>query len=68
MSPADYLLATSADDLKHAMTRLAGRPLLALDLETEGLDPHRHRCVLLCVGDADFQLLVDCRKTSIKAQ
>ncbi len=66
MSAPDYLLASTAEEIKHAMTRLAGRPLLALDLETEGLDPHKHRTVLLAVGDADFQLLVDCRATSLE--
>ena len=63
MSEASYTLAKSSDDLKHAMNRLAGRPLLALDLETEGLDPHVHKTVLLAVGDDSEQLLVDCRRT-----
>jgi DNA polymerase-1 len=62
--PAPGLIETS-DDLKHAMTRLAGRGLLALDLETDGLDPHVHRPLLLSVGDATEQLLVDCRKVSL---
>jgi len=48
------------------MTRLTGRDLLALDLETEGLDPHAHKVVLLAIGDDSEQLLVDCRKTSLE--
>ncbi len=56
----------SPEALKHAMTRLAGRGLLALDLETDGLDPHVHRPLLLALGDDRDQLLVDCRKTSLE--
>ncbi len=62
--PFHYIQST--DDLKHASTILAGRGLLALDLETEGLDPHRHKVVLLAVGDDREQLLVDCRRVSLE--
>jgi DNA polymerase-1 len=48
------------------MVRLAGRPLLALDLETTGLDPHSDQVVLVSVGDDSEQLLVDCRKVSLE--
>jgi DNA polymerase-1 len=64
MPRAPFTLAEDTDDLKHAMNRLAGRPLLALDLETSGLDPHGDRVVLISVGDDSTQLLVDCRKVS----
>ncbi len=64
MPRAPFTLAESTDDLKHAMARLAGRPLLALDLETTGLDAHGDRVVLISLGDDSEQLLVDCRKTS----
>jgi len=63
-NPASTLI-DNQDALKHGMARLAGRPLLALDVETEGLDPHTHRISLLAVGDDRDQLLVDCRKTRI---
>jgi ribonuclease D len=45
MPQAPFTLAEDTDDLKHAMARLAGRPLLALDLETTGLDPHSDKVV-----------------------
>jgi len=64
MPPAPFTLIEDTDDLKHAMARLAGRQLLALDLETTGLDPHSDRVVLISVGDDSDQLLVDCRKVS----
>lgn len=64
MPQAPFTLAEDSDDLKHAMARLAGRPLLALDLETSGLDPHHDKVVLISVGDDSTQLLVDCRKVS----
>jgi DNA polymerase-1 len=41
------------------------RSLLALDLETEGLDPHHHRTVLLSLGDDREQVLVDARKLDL---
>ncbi len=63
MSPSGPIASTDA--LKHAMTRLAGRGLLALDLETDGLDPHRHRPLLLSLGDDRDQLLVDCRRVAL---
>ncbi len=56
----------SSADLEHAVTRLAGRGLLALDLETDGLDPHVNRPVLLALGDDRDQLLVDCRKVGLE--
>ena len=66
MPRAPFTLAENTDDLKHAMARLAGRPLLALDLETSGLDPHSERVVLVSVGDDSEQLLVDCRQASLE--
>ena len=66
MPRAPFTLAENTDDLKHAMARLAGRPLLALDLETTGLDPHSDEVVLVSVGDDSEQLLVDCRKVSLE--
>ncbi len=54
------------DTLGRAAARLAERPLLALDLETEGLDPHLHRPVLLALGDDRDQLLVDLRRTPLE--
>jgi DNA polymerase-1 len=66
MRTARSTLVDNTDDLKHAMARLAGRDLLALDLETEGLDPHTHKVVLLSVGDDSVQLLVDCRRASLE--
>ncbi len=61
----DTALIESTDDLILALPRLAGRQLLALDLETEGLDPHRHRPLLLALGDDSQQLLVDCRQVDL---
>ncbi|MBN2496177.1 MAG: hypothetical protein JXR96_16410 [Deltaproteobacteria bacterium] len=66
MTTVRALLVDNPHDLKHAMAALAGRPLLALDLETSGLDCHSDRVLLLSVGDAEQQLLVDCRKTSLE--
>lgn len=63
--PTPELIETT-DALKHATNRLAGRGLLALDLETSGLDPHRHRPLLLSIGDDREQLLVDCRKVNLE--
>jgi DNA polymerase I len=66
MARPAFTLAESVDDLKYAMTSLAGRSLLALDLETEGLDPHHDKVVLLTVGDDSQQLVVDCRRVSLE--
>jgi DNA polymerase-1 len=57
---------SSSEELKYAMTRLAGRELLALDVETDGLDVHKNRVILLTVGDDSLQLVVDCRCCSLE--
>jgi len=66
MPAAKPTFIDNTDDLKHATASLSGRGLLALDLETEGLDPHSHKVLLLAIGDDKNQLLVDCRKTSLE--
>ncbi len=53
-------------DLEPWLQRLRQRPLLALDVETEGLDPHSHKILLLGIGDDREQLLVDCRSVSLE--
>lgn len=52
---------TSTDEQRRLASVLARRPLLAFDLETEGLDPHQHRPVLLTIGDDRDLLQVDLR-------
>ena len=66
MPSLSFTLAESTDDLKQGLALLTGRPLLALDLETSGLDPHSERVVLVSVGDDSAQLLVDCRRVSLE--
>ena len=52
-------------DLEAAISKLFQKQLVALDLETEGLDPHKHRSVLLALGDENDQYLIDCRSTDL---
>jgi DNA polymerase I len=59
-------LVEDIEDLKHQVARLSRLPLLALDLETNGLDPHVHRPVLLTLGTDRELLQVDCRKISLE--
>ncbi|MDF1563426.1 MAG: DNA polymerase [Deltaproteobacteria bacterium] len=50
--------------LARAVERLVGRPVLACDLETTGLDPHRDEVLLVQVGDDRYQIAVDARKVT----
>ncbi len=65
-SPGNWTLVKDTDSLKHATVSLAGKRLLALDVETEGLDPHLDKVVLLGLGDMEQQVLVDCRRVSLE--
>ncbi len=47
--------------LREAVRRLENRPILACDLETTGLDPHRDTVLLVLIGDARLQVAVDAR-------
>ncbi len=47
--------------LRDAVRRLVDRPILACDLETTGLDPHRDTVLLVQVGDDRFQVAIDAR-------
>lgn len=66
MASSPIALIESTDELQRAAARLSGRGLVGLDLETEGLDPHQHRTLLLTLGDDREQILVDCRKGSLE--
>ncbi|RMG17490.1 MAG: hypothetical protein D6729_08795 [Deltaproteobacteria bacterium] len=50
--------------LRSACERLAARPILACDLETTGLDPHRDTVLLIQLGDGRLQVAVDARKVT----
>ncbi len=50
--------------LREAVRRLEGRPVLACDLETTGLDPHRDKTLLIQIGDDRLRVAVDARQIS----
>ncbi|RMH68950.1 MAG: hypothetical protein D6675_14410 [Gemmatimonadetes bacterium] len=54
------------DDLQQAVDVLKTLPLLALDTETTGLDPHLDRVILLQIGDLTHQYVIDTRKVDIE--
>ncbi len=47
--------------LKEVVGRLMDRPILACDLETTGLDPHRDTVLLVQLGDDRLQVAIDAR-------
>jgi DNA polymerase-1 len=66
MTTARRKYIDNTTDLERGLQGLIQRPLLALDVETEGLDPHTHKLLLLGIGDDREQLLVDCRSVSLE--
>jgi DNA polymerase I len=48
--PVPYRLITSSQELKAALPALAQSPILGLDSETTGLDPHTHRIRLIQIA------------------
>lgn len=49
------------EGLTEAIRRLRERPVLACDLETTGLDPHRDQTLLIQIGDDRMQVAFDVR-------
>lgn len=52
-------LLRTADALRAFLATVADSPVLAVDTETTGLDPHIDRLLLIQVGNASAQALVD---------
>lgn len=57
--PQAYTLITDPRDLEPLLPRLMQEPVLGLDLETTGLDPHQDRVRLLSLSDSGETYLVD---------
>jgi DNA polymerase I len=60
MTEAAWVVRDEAG-LHEAVRRLVERPILACDLETTGLDPHRDTVLLVQLGDDRLQVAVDAR-------
>lgn len=58
----DLRVIKDAEALAEAVRRLEERPILACDLETTGLDPHRDQTLLIQIGDDRLQVAVDVRE------
>ena len=57
-----YTLVTDREGLDVALPALAASPLLCLDTETTGLDPHTAKLRLLTLSTPDHTYIIDCFK------
>jgi DNA polymerase-1 len=65
MSQQAHRLVDSTSILESELSNLAQSRLLAVELISDGQDPHSNQPVILAIGNDDFQLLIDCRKVSL---
>ena len=56
---------TQQAELTKILPRIFAKDLWAMDTETTGLDPHKDKVILLQLGDADEQFVIDTRKVNI---
>lgn len=59
MSSASFQLISRAEDLATVLAALEGMPVLGLDLETTGLDPHTSRPRLLQLATPETSFVID---------
>lgn len=57
-------LITNTSDVEGIIAELNSMPIIAVDTETEGLDPYRDKLLLLQIGNLEKQFIIDCRKAS----
>jgi len=50
---------TEQNELQEAITFLAALPIIALDTETTGVDPHKHKVLLISAGNKYKQFVFD---------
>lgn len=62
----DIRLITDTNDVYKILPEIDSMPIVAVDTETEGLDPFRHKVLLFQIGDMNKQFIIDCRKASIE--
>ncbi|MGE0100727.1 MAG: DNA polymerase [Blastocatellales bacterium] len=60
MDLPEYKLVTTAEELAAELPSLASEPLIGLDTETTGLDPHSARLRLLQLATAERVVIIDC--------
>lgn len=57
---------TQQHELQSIVPDLCSRSVWGMDTETTGLDPHADSVILLQIGNADIQYLIDTRKVDIE--
>lgn len=57
---ANYKLITTAEELPHIAEELRAQPMIGLDTETTGLDPHTSKLRLLQLAAPDASYIIDC--------
>ena len=57
-------LITNTSEVENIVAELETMPIIAVDTETEGLDPYKDKVLLLQIGDLKKQFIIDCRKAS----
>ena len=57
---ANYKLITTAEELPHIAEELRAQPMIGLDTETTGLDPHTSKLRLLQLAAPDTSYVIDC--------
>jgi len=59
-------LISDTREVEQIASKLDSMPLVAVDTETEGLDPYKHKVLLFQIGNLEEQFIIDCRKASIE--
>ncbi len=57
-------LITNTSDVEKIISEIDSMPIIAVDTETEGLDPYKDKVLLLQIGNLEKQFIIDCRKAS----
>lgn len=60
MGAVDYMLLTQTEEVQRLLPHLLAAPVLGLDTETTGLDPHRDRLRLIQLATQDGVFVIDC--------
>jgi len=60
------MLITQTEDIYKILPELEKMELVAIDTETNGLDPHLHQVILFQIGTPEKQFIIDTRRASLE--
>jgi DNA polymerase I len=61
-----YEYITNVDQLNDALEKLEKEPIIAVDVESTGLDPYTSKLLLVQVGTREISYVIDTRKIKLK--